>query len=191
MFRNRSRRFWAIFIVIVALIVFYLPALIGFRYTALSQNTSYLLNPLKGWSFVITALTVPGDAKLKTSGQALRRAEAQLADSNVDPQEVQLLFLPEGKPYTFTHSVPGREITTTVTPPYAFVWQITGRVDGSEDTLIALLDYDSGEVLYDVHTDLGGVPGLPDASPSASPAPDSSAVPSSSSTGAPGGTGGP
>jgi hypothetical protein len=157
LFRNRSRRFWITVIVVAALIVFYLPSLVAYRYTASTQSTGFLLHPWRSWSFIYTALTVPGDSQLKTSGSALRAADALFRGSAVDPQEVRLLFLPEGKPYTFTHMVGPHKVTTTVTPPYRFVWQASGHIDtvgGPGHTIVALLDYKTGKVLYDVRSDL-------------------------------------
>ena len=177
LFRNRSRRFWVAVVVVAALIALYLPSLVAFRYTASPQSTSFLTHPWRSWSFVYTALTVPGDSQLKTSGIALRRADALFKGSQVDPGEVRLLFLPEGKPYTFTHAVGPRTVITTVTPPYRFVWQVTGRVDPYEgtDTVVALLDYRSGDVLYDVRNDPGGAStSTPAASPAATPSPETS-----------------
>jgi len=163
LFRNRNRRFWIIVVAVAVLVVLYLPSLVAFRYTASPQSVSFLTHPWRSWSFVYTALTVPGDSQLKTSGIALRRADAIFKGSQVDPSEVRLLFLPEGKPYTFTHSIGPRKVTTTVTPQYRFIWQVTGHVEGYEgtDTVVALLDYRSGKVLYDVRTDLSGPTPVP------------------------------
>ena len=177
MFRNRSKRFWITLIVLVAVIVFYLPSLVAFHYTASSQRTSFLTHPWRSWAFAWTALTVPGNSTLKTSGEALRAADSMFNGSAVDPHAVRLLFLDEGDPYTFTHSVAGRDMTTTVTPPYRFVWQVTGSVDTgapepSPDTVVALLDYRTGQVLYDVRRDLATT--LPVPLPSASPTPTGS-----------------
>lgn len=176
MFRSRSRAFWVLVIVVVAVIVFYLPSLVAYRYTAASQSRSFLTHPWRSWDFIYTALTVPGDSQLKTSGQALRRATSLFAGSGVDPREVRLLFLPQGKPYTFTHEVGGRQVTTTITPPYRFVWQVTGTIDTldpNKPTIVALLDYHTGDVLYDVRNDVPGgaasEPSSPEPAPSPSP----------------------
>ena len=174
LFRNRTRRFWFTVVIVTVLIALYLPSLVAFRYTASPQSVSFLTHPWRSWSFIYTALTVPGDSQLKTSGIALRHADAMFKGSQVDPSEVRLLFLPTGEPYTFTHTIGPRTVTTTVTPPYRFVWQVTGHVEGYEgtDTVVALLDYRTGEVLYDVRDDLEGASSpAPVASPSATPAP--------------------
>ena len=175
LFRNRTKRFWVTVVVVAALIVFYLPSLVAYRYTASTQSTGFLIHPWRSWSFIATALTVPGDSRLKTSGSALRAADAMFRNSAVDPQEVRLLFLPEGKPYTFRHWVGPHVVTTTVTPPYRFVWQVTGHIDmagGPGHTVVALLDYKSGKALYDVRSD---VPPTQNATePAGSPSPTAS-----------------
>jgi hypothetical protein len=186
LFRNRNRRFWIILVVVIAVAVFYLPSLVAFRYTAASQNTGFLTHPWRSWSFIITALTVPGDSRLKTSGNALRAADSRFHGSAIDPHEVRLLFLPEGKPYTFTHTIGGRTVTTTIKPPYRFVWQVSGHIDtvNGADTIVALLDYRTGRVLYDVRHDLapGGGATEPSGSSSAEPAPAATTTPSPSAT---------
>jgi len=177
MFRSRSRAFWVLVVVVAVAIVFYLPSLVAFRYTAASQNRAFLTHPWRSWDFIYTALTVPGDSQLKTSGQALRRAISLFAGSGVDPHQVRLLFLPEGKPYTFTHDVGSKSVTTTVTPPYRFVWQVSGsldKLDPTKTTTIALLDYQTGRVLYDVRSDLPAGTNAPEPSTSGLPSPSPS-----------------
>jgi hypothetical protein len=186
LFRNRNKRFWIILIVVVVVAVFYLPSLVAFRYTAATQNTGFLTHPWRSWSFIVTALTVPSDSRLKTSGIALRTADAHFRGSSIDPHEVRLLFLPEGKPYTFAHTLGDRTVTTTLTPPYRFVWQVSGHIDtvNGPDTVVALLDYRTGRVLYDVRHDLPQGPGAtePTGSSSAEPSPDVTTSPSPSAT---------
>ena len=89
-------------VAVAVVLVFYLPSLVAFRYTAATQSTGFLTHPWRSWSFIATALTVPGDSRLKTSGIALRAPTRASAARPIDPHEVRLLFLPEGKPYTFT-----------------------------------------------------------------------------------------
>lgn len=175
MFRNQSKRFWTILITCVVVVVFYFPSLVAFRYTAPPQNVTFLYKPWKSWSFAYTALTVPGDAKLKTSGEALRAAKKAWPGPSPSVDEVRLLFVEEDRPYEFTHSVDGRDVTTTITPPYDFVWQVRGAVGkGTDENVVGLLDYRSGAVLYDVRTDM--------ASPTVAPSTASTPIPSPSST---------
>jgi hypothetical protein len=179
-FRKRSKRFWATLIVVVTVVVFYLPSLVAFRYTASPQRTSFLTHPWRSWDFVTTLLTVPGDARLKTSGAALRKADTYWYGSGVDPQSVRVLFLPAGRPYTFTHEAAGQTFTTTIRPPYKLVWQVRGELDGdgghASDTIVGLLDYRTGRVLYDIRNDVpalstngAGLSPEPVSSPSVSP----------------------
>jgi len=155
-FPHKGRLFWSVIAILVVLIAL-LPALAAYRYTAPAQRNDFVTHPWRGWSFLWTALAVPADSKLKTSGQALRESKRLFRDSEINPTEVQLLFVAKGKPYSFAHGVPGAETTSTVTPEYRFIWQVTGRVDipGSDTKLVvALLDYASGAVLYDIREDL-------------------------------------
>jgi hypothetical protein len=176
--RIRGRGFLIVAVVIVAIVVFVLPAFVAYRYTAPQQRDQFLTHPWRGWNFAVAALGVPGDAQLKTSGMALRKADWLFKGTVVDPREVQLLFVKKQQPYTFTHSIDGRTVTSTVVPDYRFVWQVQGAVDtvsGSTSTIVALLDYHSGKVLYDVRDDLRPqelVPksASPEPGPSSSPA---------------------
>ena len=173
MIRFRTKRVLAATIVIVALGAFLLPAFVAFRYTAPEQRNDFVRRPWRGWAFAYAALAVPGDAQLKTSGMALRKADWLYKGTAIDPHEVQLLFVPRRRPYLFSHNVAGRLVETTVTPSYRFMWQVQGAIDpasGGADAIVAILDYETGRLLYDVRDDLPE-PGLsPEAAPS-SPAP--------------------
>jgi hypothetical protein len=172
----RSKRFIAAVVVVIAVIVFLLPAFVAFRYTAPEQRGQFLTRPWRGWSFAYAALAVPTHSQLKTSGMALRKADWIYKGTVVDPQEVQLLFVPKAKPYTFTHTVAGHAVTSTITPSYRFVWQVWGVIDTAPQhtrTMVGLLDYKTGRVLYDVRDDLprsllAVPPETPTPSPSAS-----------------------
>jgi hypothetical protein len=156
-----------------------LPAFVAFRYTAPGQRADFIRQPWKGWAFAWAAVGVPGDAKLKTSGMALRKADWIFKGTAVDPREVQLLFVPKRKPYTFTHRIDGRNVTSSVTPNYRFIWQVQGVIDtisDRTDTIVAMLDYRTGRVLYDVRDDL--LPSELSPEPSATPQPEPSVSPS-------------
>lgn len=176
MIRFRDKRFLAVAIVVAALVVFVLPAFVAYRYTAPEQRGQFLTAPWRGWSFAYAALAVPGDSELKTSGMALRKADWVYKGTVVDPREVQLLFVKRRQPYTFEHSIDGRTMTSTVVPSYRFIWQVQGEVDsvsGDTDTIVALLDYGTGRLLYDIRDDLtaGELAPGPDSSASPSPVP--------------------
>lgn len=173
MIRFRSRKVLAATSVLVALVIFVLPAFVAFRYTAPEQRNDFVRRPWRGWAFAYAALAVPGDAQLKTSGMALRKADWIFKGTAVDAREVQLLFVPRGKPYTVTHSIDGRSVETTITPSYRFIWQVQGTITAlseRDDTILALLDYDTGRLLYDVRDDLPA-PSLAPEPASETPAP--------------------
>ena len=166
----RSRRFIVVVVVSIALVVFLLPAFVAFRYTAPEQRGQFITHPWRGWSFAHAALAVPSHSQLKTSGMALRKADWLFKGTVVDPREVQLLFVRQDKPYTFTHAVDGRSLVTTITPRYRFVWQVRGAIDTVADSslaVVALMDYETGRLLYDVRDDLRPSELMP--SPGASP----------------------
>jgi hypothetical protein len=166
----RSRRFIVVAVVSIALVVFLLPAFVAFRYTAPEQRGQFITHPWRGWSFAYAALAVPTHSQLKTSGMALRKADWLFKGTVVDPREVQLLFVRQDKPYTFAHTVDGRSLVTTITPRYRFIWQVRGVIDTVSDpslTVVALMDYETGRMLYDVRDDLRPSELMP--SPGASP----------------------
>jgi hypothetical protein len=172
--RFRSKRFLVEVLLVAALVIFLLPAFVAFRYTAPSQRGDFVRHPWRGWSFAYAALAVPGNAQLKTSGMALRKADWLFKGTAVDPREVQLLYVPAHRPYTFTHAVGGRVVTSSVVPRYRFIWQVQGVIDtisDRTDTIVALLDYANGRVLYDVRNDLPATQLSPEPSPSPSSVP--------------------
>jgi hypothetical protein len=174
MIRFRDKRFLVVAIVVAALVVFVLPAFVAFRYTAPEQRGQFLTRPWRGWSFTWAALSVPSGAELKTSGMALRKADWLYKGTVVDPREVQLLFVQRKRPYTFEHGIDGRTLTTSVVPSYRFIWQVQGVVDtvsDETDTVVALLDYKTGRVLYDVRDDLTPAEMAPQPGDAVSPSP--------------------
>jgi hypothetical protein len=151
------KRLMIVVAVSATILVLLLPALVAYRYMAPSQRGDFVSHPWRGWSFLVAAVAVPGDSELKTSGDALRKASWVYRDSPVDPREVQLLFVPEDEPYTLVHAIDGRTVTTTVDASYRFIWQVQGSVrtvSDRVDTIVALFDYETGRLLYDVRDDL-------------------------------------
>ena len=164
MFKKHGKRFWMTLALVAAIVVFYFPSLLAFRYTAGAQSSGFLTHPWRSWDFLFTALTVPSDSRLKTSGAAMRKAEELFDKSQVEVVQVRLLFLKVRLPYAFTQQVGSRDITTHIKPPYRFVWQVEGAVhalSGSPLLVVMLLDYRSGAVLYDISSDLPGVRSSP------------------------------
>jgi hypothetical protein len=173
--RFASKKSLVAVIVVIALVVFLVPAFVAYRYTAPLERGQFVTHPWRGWGFAWAALAVPGNAELKTSGMALRKADWLFKGTAVDPREVQLLFVPKGEPYTFANTIDGRTVTNTVVPHYRFIWQVQGVVDTvsrRSDTVVALLDYATGAVLYDVRDDLRPADLVPE--PTSTPQPSGS-----------------
>ena len=178
--RRRNTKLWAVAAIVVLLVVALLPALVAYRYTSPEQRDEFVSHPWRGWSFVLAALAVPGDSALKTSGDALRKADWIFSDTAIDPTEVQLLFVTAGEPYDFSQRVAGRTVSAQVKPMYRFIWEVRGTVPSGpgqgaepEAAVVALFDYETGRVLYDVRQDLpagwSGSPASPAATPTAAP----------------------
>jgi hypothetical protein len=172
----RGRQVLMVTLILTAVVIFLFPAFVAFRYSAPSQRMEYVRQPWKGWSFALAAVEVPSRSELKTSGMALRKADWVFKGTSVDPREVQLLFMPADQPFTFTHQIDGRAVTSTITPTYKFVWQVQGAVETiseSGDTILGMLDYRNGHLLYDIRDDLQPAQLVPEptASAVATPAP--------------------
>jgi len=177
--RQRNTRLWVVAAIVVTLVVALLPALVAYRYTSPVQRGDFVSHPWRGWSFVAAALGVPGESKLKTSGEALRKADWLFKHTAVEPREVQLLFVTADEPYHFEQDVAGVRAKAEVTPKYRFIWEVRGTVPAGpgvgalrETAVVALLDYETGRLLYDVRDDLPATWLTP--SPAPSPAPQSS-----------------
>jgi len=158
-FSKHGRWFWVAVVLLVLACAFYLPSLVAYRYTGDAQNAGFLNHPWRSWSFIFSVLTVPGDSKLKTSGTAFRKAEELFDGTSVDVLQVRLLFLSAGERYSFTQELSGRRLTTSIVPPYRFVWEVDGEVTdvtGRQRLVVMLLDYRSGAVLYDILKDIRG-----------------------------------
>ncbi len=158
---RRSLRRWIGAVVLLGVLLALLPALVAYRYTSPVQRGEFVSHPWRGWSFVVAALGVPGDSALKTSGEALRKADWLFRGSVVEPVEVQLLFVTADEPYAFTQEVAGRTARAEVTPSYRFIWEVRGTVPKGlapgaprAVAVVALLDYETGRLLYDVRADL-------------------------------------
>lgn len=112
---------------VVAAAVALLPALIAYRYTSPEQRDTFVRRPWRGWSFVVAALRVPGDSELKTSGQALRKADWLFEDTLIEPQE---------RPTARHAHEPGvhgdgGRLSRPVTPSHRFIWEVRGTVPSS------------------------------------------------------------
>lgn len=176
--RRRNKGLMAAGLVVVIVVAALLPALVAYRYTSPVQRGEFVTHPWRGWSFAAAALRVPGDSALKTSGEALRKADWIFKGTSVDPVEVQLLFVAADVPYHFVQEVRAVRVDAEVTPHYRFIWEVRGTVPGAagpqaelERVVVALLDYETGHLLYDVRKDLPAEALEAPASPASTPSP--------------------
>ena len=154
---DRRRWWWS-------LVVALLPALVAYRYTSPVQRGDFVSHPWRGWSFIAAALRVPGDSELKTSGEALRKAEWLFrADRDRAAARSSSCSSPPASPTPSTQEVAGIRAEAEVTPEYRFIWEVRGTVPTGpgagaprETAVVALLDYETGRLLYDVRDDLPG-----------------------------------
>lgn len=157
MTRLREKKFVVGVVALLAAVVAVAPALLAFRYTAPQQRETFLRHPWRGWSFVLAAVTVPGDSALKTSGMALRKADWVYKGTVVDPVSVQLVLVDEGRPFRFSQRLGGREVAHEVAGSGRFLWLVEGDVrtlPADDGVVVAVFDYVSGRLLYDVRDDL-------------------------------------
>lgn len=123
-------------------VVLTLPASIAERYTSPTQDGQYLVGPIRSYGFILTLARVGGSAALGNSGKALIKAKSVFEGDQVRPALVELLYLPDLKPYVYI-SRSGE--TLSIAAPPKLVWEVWGT--GSQPDVIGFLDYVSGERL--------------------------------------------
>ncbi|MHB9149047.1 MAG: hypothetical protein ACYC33_03010 [Thermoleophilia bacterium] len=144
-------RRWAVVVIVVVLLILVLPMPVAERYTSPTQDGQYLGDPIRAYRFLLAAATVSPSAALNTSGEALAKAKSLFEDSGYTPNKVELLFLGEADSYEYlTES--GSNLF--VPSPGSFIWEVWGLTPGEPDAaradVIALLDYETGELLASV-----------------------------------------
>jgi len=144
-------RRWTVILIIVVALVLVLPLPVAERYTSPTQDGQYLANPIRAYRFVVAAATVSPSSALNTSGEALARAKDLFADSELKPNMVELLFLADSDPYEYLTR--GGQ-TLYIASPGTFVWEVWGMDPGDpqagEGDVVALLDYETGELLASI-----------------------------------------
>ena len=144
-------RRWAIVVIVVVLLILVLPMPVAERYTSPTQDGQYLGDPIRSYRFVYAAATVSPSSTLNTSGEALAKAKGIFSGSEFRPNKVELLFLGGAGPYEYLTDAGA---ILSVPSPGTFIWEVWGLVPGEQDNaptdVIALLDYETGEVLASV-----------------------------------------
>jgi hypothetical protein len=139
--RLRKRRLvWIILLMIVVLLL--LPAPIAERYTSPTQDGQYLLSLVRSYGFILTLARIGDSAALGNSGKALVKAKSVFTDTQAYPARVELLYLPDLKPYAYVNT---SGATLIIASPPKLVWEIWGP--GSQPDVIGFLDYVTGEPL--------------------------------------------
>lgn len=141
-------RRWTVIVIVVVVLVLALPLPVAERYTSPTQDGQYMADPIRAYRFAFAAATVSPSSVLNSSGEALTRAKEVFAGSDVTPRKVELLFLSGSEPYEYLTE--GGQ-TLYVSSPPTFMWEVWGTASGdppdSDDDVVALLDYKTGEVL--------------------------------------------
>jgi len=144
-------RRWTVVVIVVVVLILVLPLPVAERYTSPTQDGQYLGDPIRAYRFVFAAATVSPSSALNTSGEALAKAKILFSGSEYRPNKVELLFLGGADSYEYlTES--GANLF--VPSPGTFIWEVWGLTPGESDNartdVIALLDYETGELLDSV-----------------------------------------
>ena len=135
MIRFRDKRFLAVAIVVAALVVFVLPAFVAFRYTAPEQRGQFLTQPVARLELRLgrarRARATPSSRR--RAWRCARRTGSTRARPSI-PARCSCCSSSPRQPYTFTHTIDGRTLTSTVVPSYRFIWQVQGVVDTVSDS---------------------------------------------------------
>lgn len=136
----RRRLIWIGLMLVVLFLA--VPTSIAERYTSPTQDGQYLVSPVRSYGFIVTVARAGGSASVASSGKALTKAKSLFTDDRRRPAMVELLYLPDSKPYSYI-SRSGE--TFAIASPPRLVWEVWGA--GSEPEVIGFLDYTSGEQL--------------------------------------------
>jgi len=143
--RRRSWLFWAFLAVAVLGLVVYLPAELARRSTGPGEPVNFLSHPLEGWRFVAAVALERGGAAAGTPSQARAIALRTFDDGRLRPERVSLLWLPDRR-----IQVPTLQGSAMVPTNSRLVWKVTGRRGpGGPEVVLGLIDFASGQVIYD------------------------------------------
>ncbi|MGZ4480951.1 MAG: hypothetical protein ACXVY5_01995 [Gaiellales bacterium] len=144
--RRRSGLFWAVVAVVVVGALVYVPAYLARASTAPDEPIDFLTHPQAGWEFMFTAVTDLPGARLGSPSAARRAAVRMFSGSPVRPSRVDLMYLPD-RVMKLRLAKGTRDLTANA----KLVWRVTGRAAVGEPLVtVAVLDFRTGEVIYDV-----------------------------------------
>lgn len=144
----RRRTALAASVAVGVAITFWAPSLIASHYADGPGGTEHLLgHPVRGWQFVSDAVRSSRGARLGSHQSALEVARDQVwTGSSGRAVDVRLVWTRN----------PMRLDGTVVRPESAFSWIVEGRVRRGPRQIIGVLDYRSGQVVWDVRPRSGG-----------------------------------
>jgi hypothetical protein len=144
--RRRSGLFWAVLVVGIVGALVYVPAYLARASTASDEPVDFLTQPEAGWEFMITALGDLRGARLGSPSAARQAAVRMFSGSRVRPSRVDLMYLPDR--VIKLHLAKG---TRDLAANAKLVWRVTGRAGVGEPLVtVAVMDFRTGEVIYDV-----------------------------------------
>jgi hypothetical protein len=145
--RGRRRRIIVAAGVIVALLVLWIPSFVAQRYSLEARPTDFLVRPDKGWRFLYQSVRLSRGAKLGSDASAEQRATEVWGRR---ASSVRLVYV-EGP---FTVPVPPGGFPPRrgrlARPRSSLAWVVTGSVRRGVRQMIGLMDYASGQVLWDI-----------------------------------------
>lgn len=118
------------------------------------EQQHLLSNPHRGWAFLADAVRSSRGARLGSHERALEQARDRVwTGSTGRAVDVRLRWTPN--PFAVPDVPGGAEIRTgrrRVRPISPFSWVVEGRVERGPRQIIGLLDYRSGQVIWDIRT---------------------------------------
>ncbi|MCW2960220.1 MAG: hypothetical protein JWM25_790 [Thermoleophilia bacterium] len=137
-------------LVVVALLLFFAPALVAQAVTGTAQPGNYLTHPHRGWVLLADVLTSAPSAEAASPGAALRIAHRRWnTESGLEPRTAQLVHLDANDQFTVPLGTSRSRVT--VGPGSALAWVIEGTTSRSDaNVVIGVIDYESGAERYDL-----------------------------------------
>jgi hypothetical protein len=132
---------------LAALLIIWIPSFVAQRYSLEARPTDFLVRPDKGWQFLYQSVRLSRDAKLGSGASAEERATEVWGRraSSVRLVYVEGPFIVPVPPGGFP---PRRGRLARPRGPLA--WVVTGSVREDVRQMIGLMDYSSGQVLWDI-----------------------------------------
>jgi hypothetical protein len=134
--------------VALAGVAIYAPAELARSATGAREPVDFLTRPQEGWRFLLEAAFDIPTARAGTPSEARQLAVRDFAGTSVEPTRVDLLWVPDRRV-----QLEGGGGSAVAVAKARLVWMVTGRArPGGRLRTVGLIDYQSGELTYDVRT---------------------------------------